>query len=211
MSEDPPSEIPAQPDPNRPQHMSARVPDEIGPGAFSTGIIVMTGGTEFVVDFIQNLGPPAQVAARVVMPHATMPQFIDALNKNLEIYSNRFGAPTPLPPAPQPERPPTAQEIYDDLKLPDELLSGSYANGVMIGHSATEFKFDFLTNLFPHPAVSCRVFMSAPQVPRMRDSLSRTLQQFQQRVQQKRENQPDEPPEDPPIEPPPNGGAEGTK
>jgi hypothetical protein len=44
--------------------------------------------------------------------------------------------------------------------LPDEELSGSYANGVMIGHTPSEFKFDFLTNLFPTSAVSARVFLS---------------------------------------------------
>ena len=27
------------------------------------------------------------------------------------------------------------QEIYQDLRLPDEVLSGAYANAVMIGHS----------------------------------------------------------------------------
>ena len=50
----------------RPQHVSARVPERVSPGVFSTGVIVMTGGTEFVIDFVQNLGQPAQVAARVV-------------------------------------------------------------------------------------------------------------------------------------------------
>ena len=72
-----------------------------------------------------------------------MPQFIDALRKNIEMYSNRFGPPPPLPQV-QSDRQPTAQEIYDELKLPDDLLSGAYANGVMIAHSAAEFKFDFL-------------------------------------------------------------------
>ena len=203
MSDD---NAPAEGTPERQQHVSARVPEQISPGVFSTGVIVMTGNSEFVVDFIQNLGPPAQVAARVVMPHGVMPQFIDALNKNLEIYKQRFGDVPTLPPTPKPERQPSAQEIYDELKLPDEMLSGSYANGVMIGHSATEFKFDFLTNLFPNSAVSCRVFLSTPQVPRMLESLSRTFQQFQERVQQQRDAQ--QPPDAPP--PPPedtSGGA----
>ena len=82
---------------------------------------------------------------------------------------------------------PTPQEIYDDLKLPDEILSGSYANGVMIGHSAAEFNMDFLTNFFPNSAVSSRVFMSAAQVPRLLESLSGTFSQFQQRVQQQQQ------------------------
>ena len=196
---------PNQGSPIPPQHVSARVPEQVSGGVFSTGVIVLTGSTEFVVDFIQNLGQPAQVAARVVMPHATMPQFIDALNKNLEIYRERFGPPAELP-RNKAERQPTAQEIYDELKIRDEVLPGSYANGVMIGHSPSEFKFDFLTNHFPQSAVSCRVFLSAPQVPRMLESLSRTFQQFQQRVQQQRQQQ--QPPPDPPEPPAADAGAD---
>ena len=168
----------------RVQHITARVPEHVSRGAFSTGLIVMTGGTEFILDFIQNIGHPPQVAARIVMPHTTMPQFIQALRTNLDMYVQRFGQPPQLP-RPQPgARQPSAQEIYDELKMPDGLLSGAYANGVMIGHTAAEFKLDFLTNLFPHSAVSSRVFLSAPQVPRILESLSNTYQQFQQRLRQ---------------------------
>lgn len=182
------------------QHLSARVPESVSRGAFSTGAIVMTGGTEFIIDFVQNLGTPASIAARVVMPHSVMPQFIDALKKNLDIYRQRFGEPPALPKNPNPQKQPSAQEIYDELKMPDDQLSGSYANGVMIGHTPSEFKFDFLTNLFPTSAVSSRVFLSAPQVPRLLDSLQGTFQQFQQRVQQQQQQRPPEqPPEDPPA------------
>ncbi len=189
------------PDPNnhteqvRMQHVTARVPDRVSRGVFSTGVIVMTGSTEFILDFLQALGKPRQVAARVVMPHAALPQFIEALRKNLEMYTQRFGAiHQPLNPPQDPNHPrPTVQEIYDDLKLTDDILSGAYANGVMISHAMSEFGFDFLTNFFPHSAVSCRVFLSAPQVPRLLDSLQNTFSQFQQRVKEQ-QRQPQEPP-----------------
>lgn len=168
----------------RMQAVSARVPESVSRGAFSTGVIVMTGGTEFILDFVQNIGHPPIIAARIVMPHATLPQFADALRKNIDIYTQRFGPPPPLPRFPAPAKQPTAQEIYDELKIPDGLLSGAYANGVMIGHTVSEFKLDFLTNLFPHPAVSSRVFMSASQAPRLLESLDSTFQQFQQRIRQ---------------------------
>jgi hypothetical protein len=172
----------------RMQHVTARVPERVGRGAFSTGVIVMTGATEFILDFVQNIGGPPQVVARVVMPHPTLPQFVEALKKNLQMYTQRFGPPPPMPKVPPPPRPQTAQEVYDELKLPDNLLSGDYANGVMIGHTAAEFKLDFLTNLFPHSAVSCRVYLSAPQIPRLLESLDTTFQQFQQRmIQQQRQ------------------------
>lgn len=209
MSDQP--ENPDQPNPEDPQHqhvqkqhVSARVPEGVGQGVFSTGAILITGGAEFVIDFIQNLGPPATVAARVVVPHGVMHQFIAALQTNLDMYTQRFGLPPALPKPDPPPRPQSVQEIYDELKLPDENLAGAYANGLMIGHSASEFKLDFLSNLFPHSAVSCRVFMAAPQVVRLLDSMKQNYQQFQQRVKKQQEQKPqDPPPEEGPSEDPP--------
>jgi hypothetical protein len=176
------------------QHVTARVPDQVSRGAFSTGVIVMTGATEFILDFIQNIGGPPAVVTRVVMPHGTLPQFADALRKNLEMFTQRFGPPPVLPKGPPPAKPQTAQEIYDELKIPDAMLSGAYSNGVMIGHTASEFKFDFLSNLFPHSAVSARVFLSSPQAPRLLESLDSTWVQFQQRIKQQQQQPPRNPP-----------------
>ena len=46
------------------QHVTARVPDAVSRGAFSTGVIVMTGATEFILDFVQNIGGPPLVVTR---------------------------------------------------------------------------------------------------------------------------------------------------
>jgi hypothetical protein len=175
----------------RMQPVTARVPERVSRGVFSTGVIVMTGNTEFILDFLQALGKPRQVAARIVMPHAALPQFVDALRKNLEMYTQRFGPiHQPYTPPQDPNQPrPTVHEIFDDLKMSDDVLSGDYANGVMITHAMSEFGFDFLTNFFPHSAVSCRVFLSAPQVPRLLDSLQNTFNQFQQRVREQQRQQ----------------------
>ena len=183
MSEDNPNPDPQNPQNNPP--LRARVPDHVANGCFSTGAIVMTGPSEFIIDFLQTIGRPHKVAARIVIPHPVMPQFIDALTTNLDLYKNRFGDP-PVPPQQQPnpdQRRPTPQEIYDDLKMPDEVLSGTYANGVMIGHGASEFGLDFLTSFFPQSAVSSRVFVSAGQVPRLLDSLKGAVRQLEQRRQ----------------------------
>ena len=177
--------------------LRARVPDHVADGCFSTGAIVMTGPSEFIVDFLQTIGRPHKVASRVVIPHPVMPQFIEALKTNLDLYRSRFGDP-PTPPQQNPanqQRRPTPQEIYDDLKLPDENLSGVYANGVMIGHGASEFGLDFLTSFFPQSAVSARVFVAAGQVPRLLDSLQGAVRQLEQRRQQTSGEQP-------PIQPP---------
>jgi len=183
MSSDSPSQA-DRPDPNEGNPaLRARVPDHVADGCFSTGAIVMTGPSEYVVDFLQTIGRPHRVARRVIVPHPVMPQFIDALNTNLDLYKSRFGEP-PTPPQNQNQaRRPTPQEIYDDLKLPDEVLSGVYANGVMIGHGASEFGLDFLTSFFPQSAVSARVFVSAGQVPRLLESLRSAVRQLEQRQQ----------------------------
>lgn len=191
MNPDPPSpDEPGKPEfgdtPPPPENpaVRARVPDSVASGCFSTGAIVMTGPTEFIVDFLQTIGRPHRVATRVVIPHAVMPQFVEALQKNLDIYRGRFGDPPPPPANPNPEaRRPSPQEIYDDLKLPDDVLSGVYANGVMIGHGATEFGLDFLTSFFPQSAVSARVFLASGQVPRLLESLKGAVKQLQDRRQ----------------------------
>ncbi|MCA9193254.1 MAG: DUF3467 domain-containing protein [Planctomycetales bacterium] len=262
-----------RPDPAE-QPIRARVPDRVASGAFSTGVIVMTAQTEIVLDFVQNLGRPHQIVARVVMPHHVLPQFADALHRNMDIYRSRWGelpavvqpatstaetasppvadglgansqvvgnVPTPnsetaqptpredstqgvggtvsssspstglgqaksddvetpsqeassignkqsapsarhVPPA-NTARSASVQDIYDDLKIRDEFLSGSYANAVMIGHGPHEFSFDFITNFYPHSAVSARVFLAAGQIPRLYDSLIGTWEQLRQRWQ----------------------------
>ncbi len=191
MSDDTPS--PDRADPREPNPaLRARVPDRVAEGCFSTGAIVMTGPSEFIIDFLQTIGRPHRVASRVILPHPVMPQFIEALQTNLKLYRDRFGE--PAAPQPQPQDPnarrPTPQEIYDDLKLPDDILSGVYANGVMIGHGATEFGLDFLTSFFPQSAVSSRVFLASGQVPRLLESLQGAMKQLEQR----RQHPPQQPP-----------------
>ena len=176
------SGIPEGAQPQNPP-LRARVPDHVSSGTFSTGAIVMTGPTEFIIDFLQTIGRPQKVACRVIVPFSVMPQMIEALQTNLNLYRNRFGDPVqPVQQPPNPDaRRPTPQEIYDDLKMPDEVLSGTYANGVMIGHGATEFGLDFLTSFFPQSAVSARVFLASGQVPRLLDSLKGAVKQLDQR------------------------------
>ena len=164
------------------QHVAARVPEKMSRGVFSNGVIVISGGCEFVLDFLQNLGHPPQVVSRVVLPHVTMPQVIQALQQNLDLFNQKFGEIAEIPRPTSTGRQQTPQEIYDELKLPEDLSMGAYANGVMIGHTATEFRFDFLVNLFPRPVVSARIFLSAPQVPRLLESLGRNWKQFQERA-----------------------------
>ena len=69
----------------------ARVPEHVAAGQISTGVIVVTGSTEFVLDFVRNLPRPNIIVARIVLPHPVMPQFIEALSTNMNLYRQRFG------------------------------------------------------------------------------------------------------------------------
>lgn len=161
--------------------VSARVPEKVARGVLSTGVLVLDGPNEFVIDFMQGLARPFQVGARLVVSPAVMEQLVAAVRDNIHKYEQRFGPPPQLPKPPT-DRRPTLQEIYDEFKLPDEMLSGTYANAVMVGHSPSEFFFDFITNFYPTSAVSCRVYMSAAQLPRMLDAISMAFGRYQQRI-----------------------------
>lgn len=240
-----------RPDPNdNMPAVRARVPEHVARGEISTGVIVVTGGTEYVLDFVRNLPRPNSIVARVVLPHMVMPQFIEALSTNIELYRQRYGdlpgapqstamptveshvihAGTNIPiqppakpssesgdsiggqtqetlpsssglpdgmpaegvsqtPAQTPGAPPPAatkrqnpQDIYDELKIRDEILSGAYANAVMIGHGPYEFSFDFITNFYPQSAVSCRVYLAAGHIWRLLDSLKQSWDQLRPRL-----------------------------
>ncbi len=291
----------------RHQQISARVPEQVARGVFSTGAIVLMGNTEFILDFVLRMQRPHQIVQRVILPHAVLPQMITALEKNLEKYEERFGcrpqilnpvaetesvpqtppgtvpgkfansAPVPeefvsndgasqvdvnapnedapsgyaniapqgtdQPSAsePSPEVPseappessskvspqahkaspqnidpvnavqndasrPTIEDIYDELRLPDDGLMGAYANAVMISHSAAEFNFDFITNFYPRSVVCARIFISAPQVMRLLDAVKNTYEEFQKRLlanrrQQLKQMRDQQESQNPPVDP----------
>lgn len=188
--EDHPEQNPGNPPDDQPQSQEVRhtpvgalVPAHVASGIFSTGAVVLQGQHEFIVDYLLRMQQPQQVAARIVMPPPVIAQFIQALQDNLKKHEDRFGEILlPTPPVPNPDAPrQTAQDLYDQLKLAEEKMSGVYANAVMIGHTASEFSFDFITTFFPKSAVSSRVFMAAPNAKRLLDSLKHAYRQFQNR------------------------------
>jgi len=190
--DDPGGELPVDPDAPQSQQVqhaqfSARVPEHVARGRFSTGAVVLNGPHEFIIDFLLRMTHPHQVAARVVLPPPVVPRMIKAVSDNLANYEQRFGPPPPVPQAvdkPDPPKQPSAQELYEELRLSDEEVSGTYANAVMVGHTATEFSFDFITTFFPRSAVSARIYLAAPNVPRFLDSLTHSWEQYQKKAGQ---------------------------
>ncbi|MFM7036259.1 MAG: DUF3467 domain-containing protein [Planctomycetaceae bacterium] len=175
----------------RHSHIGALVPQHVARGVFTTGAVVLQGQHEFIIDFLLRMQQPQQVASRVVMPPAVVAQFIAALQDNIHRYEDRFG-PVHLPQVPQPaqQQRQSAEELYETLKLSEDVQSGVYANAVMIGHSPTEFSLDFITTFFPRSSVSARVFMATGNAKRLLDSLQHSFQQYQQRIR----NPPQPPP-----------------
>ncbi|WP_437201237.1 DUF3467 domain-containing protein [Planctomicrobium sp. SH664] len=195
----------------RHNNLSARVPEEVGQGVFSNGVMILTGAFEVVLDFALRLGEQQRICARVILPHVVAHQFVSALQENIRNFEMRFGplpqmpkplperrseTPTPLPaeespassapalpggaahPENQPQQTSPAfhiEDIYHELKLADSMLSGRYANAVLIRHSPTEFCFDFITNVYPRSAVSARVFLATPHIVPFLRSLSHSL------------------------------------
>ncbi|MGD0900175.1 MAG: DUF3467 domain-containing protein [Thermoguttaceae bacterium] len=76
--------------------------------------------------------------------------------------------------------PPSIAELYEQVKFPEELLPGVFANAVMIRHTPEEFCFDFIANLFPRPVVVSRVYMAAGRVPSLMEAMSSAVQRYQQ-------------------------------
>ncbi len=192
--------------------VGARLPEKVANGVFCTGAVVIEGPGEFVLDFIQGLARPPRVAARVIVHHQVMGQFVAALKDNLARYEAAFGPPKPIPRPPTEQRP-NIKELYEQLKMADEQLSGVYATTVMIGHSPAEFMIDFITRFFPHAAVSSRVFLSASSVPRVLETMENSFRQHLQRRasggQPPPGMQPPMPgPLTPPMSPPPEGEQE---
>ena len=171
----------------QPGHFSARVPEKVSRAIYTTGQIIQDSPKEFVIDFMLGHMRPFIIGARVVVTPQTMSEFISALQQNVEAYERQYGAFPPPPPPP--ENRPTIQEIYDNYKLADDQHSGVYANTVLLGHSQTEFFFDFITGFYPTPAVAARVIIASLQAPRFLNTLRGALQQYHNRY-----TKPPEPP-----------------
>lgn len=163
-------------------HVSARVPEKVGRGTFSNGVFVLQGAQEFALDFVQRIAKPYQVVARVILPPVVVPRLVAALSDNLKNYTATFGPPPALLKPTPPAQMPTVAEIYEEMKLPDETAIGVFANAALITHSQAEFSLDFIVNLFPRSVVACRVYLAAPHIPGLIQSLNQSFQQFQQRT-----------------------------
>ena len=84
--------------------VAARVPEKLTRAAYATGLIILDNPAAFIMDFLQGMSRPYQVAARVVVHPSFMAQFAAALQDNVNKHIATFGQPPPMPPPP-PNRP----------------------------------------------------------------------------------------------------------
>jgi hypothetical protein len=161
--------------------ISARVPDKINRGVFATNALVLTGNQELVCDFLLRMVPPYMLAARVVLPYTALGPMVKAIAENVENHRARFGGTAAPPPPPPNVQQPNIVEVYESLKIPEDVAVGAYANTLMISHTAFEYCMDFILDAFPRPTVTQRIYMSAAQVPPFLNTLKRTWEQLQAR------------------------------
>lgn len=79
---------------------------------------------------------------------------------------------------------PRADDLYDQLKLSDKMLGGTFANVAMIRHTPEDFCIDFMANLYPRAVVTARVFISAGRIVPFVDTLTGAFEKFRQRTGQ---------------------------
>lgn len=154
----------------RPSRVAARV--VLPPAVASQFVFALEQALE---KYFAAHGRPEQASQASPPPPPPQPpsEQPPAANESAQDGERSEAAKPPQPPAsPQPA---PISDIYESLKLPDELLGGTYANVVSISHSGSEFCFDFIAQFFPRSAVTARVYMAAPRVPELLGSLKRSI------------------------------------
>ena len=71
--------------------VSALVPEQVSRGVFSTGVIAITGNTEFILDFVLAVGTPNTVVSRVICTHEALSRIVAAIRRNVEAFTGREG------------------------------------------------------------------------------------------------------------------------
>ncbi len=72
---------------------------------------------------------------------------------------------------------PTEQRIQ--IKLPDEIAGGVYANNMVVGHNREEFVMDFIYAAPPQGRVNARVIVSPGHMKRIIRALQENLRKYE--------------------------------
>jgi hypothetical protein len=153
-----------------------RVADEVRPGVFATDLLIFSGGHEFVLDFVQNLEVPIRVVARVVVPRPALAAMVAVMHQGVSVPRAQVhsgsgqeagAAEAQSAAAAAGISPPTTlsqpKQVYDDIKLPEAVQSGAYANALITAHNDQIFRLDFVAQFCPEPVLTARVFVTKAQ------------------------------------------------
>jgi hypothetical protein len=161
---------------------------------------------------VLRMNKPHQIVARVYLPFHLVPPVMGTLRGSLDKHRQSHGpapapaagnpapgnpapapAPAPAHPAPTPPAATNAgpvvnvDEVYQDLKMSEEVMCGVYANALLVVYNNSDFCLDFIVNLYPRAVVTARVFMSAAHVASLLTSLTQTWQHVQAKQQQQQQ------------------------
>jgi hypothetical protein len=93
--------------------MTARVPEGIRRGVFSTGIMVAQTDEYFVIDFLSTMIEPQEVVARVVVTASALSRIAAALRSNVNRYEQQHGKLLPRgKPSAQGDTPRSAASVH---------------------------------------------------------------------------------------------------
>ena len=67
------------------------------------------------------------------------------------------------------------------IKIPDQILGGVYANQMMVTHTREEFMLDYINLFPPSGVVNARVIVSPGHLKRMIRALSENLSRYEAR------------------------------
>ncbi|OGE82724.1 MAG: hypothetical protein A3B10_01705 [Candidatus Doudnabacteria bacterium RIFCSPLOWO2_01_FULL_44_21] len=71
------------------------------------------------------------------------------------------------------------QQQNINIKIPDEVLKGSYANMMMVSHTQEEFILDFMNILPPSGMVTARIITSPGHLKRIIAALADNLKKYE--------------------------------
>lgn len=74
---------------------------------------------------------------------------------------------------------PNQKEQNIQIKMPDEIMGGVYANNMVVGHSREEFIMDFIYAAPPQGKVNARVIVSPGHMKRIIHALQENLYKFE--------------------------------